>query len=155
MKVRVVKNLKASEIAKHVRDMVDTSATLNTDESVVYKTVGYEYADHRKVKHAVGQYSRYTMDGEQVTTNRIEGFWANMKRQLHGTHHSVSRKHLHRYVSEVEFKYNNRNLSDAERMVKMIQASEQRRLTYAEQTSNRDPETGYFIYGNTPHNRSR
>jgi transposase-like protein len=133
MKLRVVKYLRAADVAQHVREMVDPAATLNTDESVVYKTVGREYADHQKVKHAVGQYSRYTTDGEQVTTNRIEGAWANMKRQLHGTHHSVSKKHLHRYVSEVEFKYNNRNLTDADRMVKMIRASEQRRLTYTDQ----------------------
>jgi len=46
---------------------------------------------------------RYKLDGTQVTTNRIEGFWAGLKRQLHGTHHAVSRKHLHRYLSEAEF----------------------------------------------------
>lgn len=96
----------------------------------------------------VGQYVKYTMNGEQVTTNRIEGFWAGLKRQLHGTHHSVSRKHLHCYVSEAEFKYNNRHLNDGERTVKLIQAADNRYLTYAEQTSNRDPETGAFIYGN-------
>jgi type IV secretory pathway component VirB8 len=87
------------------------------------------------------------MGGEQVTTNRIEGFWAGLKRQIHGTHHAVSRKHLHRYVSEAEFKYNNRNLSDADRMVKLIQSSESRRLTYEEQIKNRD-EAGHFVYGN-------
>jgi len=46
---------------------------------------------------------RYKLDGTQVTTNRIEGFLAGLKRQLHGTHHAVSRKHLHRYLSEAEF----------------------------------------------------
>ena len=49
----------------------------------------------------------------QVTTNRIEGFWAGLKRQIGGTHHSDSRKHLHRYLSEAEFKYNNRKHTDA------------------------------------------
>ena len=61
-----------------------------------------------------------------------------MKRQLHGTHHSVGRKHLHRYVSEVEFKYNNRGLSDGERTIKLIQAAAQRRLMYKDQTATRD-----------------
>jgi transposase-like protein len=147
VKARVVRNLKAAQIGAHVLDMVDTSAKLNTDESVVYKVVGQEFASHRRVKHHLGQYSRYTLDGEQVTTNRIEGFWAGLKRQINGTHHSVSRKHLHRYVSESEFKYNNRKLTDGERTVKLIQACDHRRLTYSEQTSNRDPETGTFIYG--------
>ena len=89
-----------------------------------------------------------------MTTNRIEGFWAGLKRQLHGTHHAVSRKHLHRYLSEAEFKYNNRHLTDGERTAKLIQACDQRRLTYAEQVAEidrrgrvlakRDP-SGHFI----------
>jgi transposase-like protein len=147
VKARVVRSTRAAETAEIVRDMVDASAHLMTDESVIYKVVGQEYASHKRVKHALGQYVRYTTDGVQVTTNRIEGFWAGLKRQLHGTHHAVSRKHLHRYVSEVEFKYNNRALTDGERTVKLIQACDHRRLTYAEQITDRDPETGHFIYG--------
>lgn len=81
-----------------------------------------------------------------ITTNTIEGFWAGLKRQLHGTHHSVTRKHLHRYVTEAEFKYNTRSLNDGERTVKLIQAAEMRRLTYADQTSNRDS-NGQIRYG--------
>jgi transposase-like protein len=152
VKARVLPHhkLTAAELAMQVRDMVSTDANLMTDESVLYKTVGREYASHLRVKHYLGQYVRYTSDGEQVTTNRIEGFWAGLKRQIKGTHHAVSRKHLHRYVSEVEFKYNNRNLSDADRMVKLIQASGQRRLTYAEQVSNRDAKTGTWLYGSKP-----
>jgi hypothetical protein len=34
-------------------------------------------------------------------------------------------------------------------MVKLIQASTQRRLTYAEQVANRDEE-GHFLYGHNP-----
>jgi hypothetical protein len=150
VKARVVQHhqLTSAQLAMQVRDMVDTSANLMTDESVLYKVVGREYASHLRVKHYLGQYTRYTTDGLQVTTNRIEGFWAGLKRQISGTHHAVSKKHLHRYVSEAEFKYNNRSLSDADRMVKLIQASGQRRLTYAEQTARIDrDETGKFTYG--------
>jgi transposase-like protein len=146
VKARVVRSTKAPEMAEIVREMVDTAAILNTDESVIYKAVGQEYADHQRVKHALAQYVKYLPDGTQVTTNRIEGFWAGLKRQIHGTHHSVSRKHLHRYVSEVEFKYNNRGLTDGERTVKLIQACDHRRLTYADQTAIRD-ENGHFVYG--------
>lgn len=145
VKARVVRSTAAPELAEAVRDMVDATATLMTDEAKVYNVVGREYADHLKVKHYLGQYVRHTSDGETVTTNRIEGFWAGLKRQIGGTHHSVSRKHLHRYVSEAEFKYNNRKLSDADRMVKLIHATNGRRLTYAAQTSNF--ENGRFIYG--------
>jgi hypothetical protein len=149
VKAAVVRGTTAPEVTAHVRNMVDTNATLMTDESKIYNVVGREYADHLKVKHYLGQYVRHTTDGGQVTTNRIEGFWAGLKRQIGSTHHSVSRKHLHRYVSEAEFKYNNRGLADADRMVKLIQASTQRRLTYAEQVANRDEE-GHFLYGHNP-----
>lgn len=145
VKVRVVQNITAQTLAQHVTSMVHPSAHLNTDQAQAYKAIGQQYASHERVRHNAGQYVRYTAEGEQVTTNRIEGFWAGLKRQLHGTHHSVSRKHLHRYLSEAEFKYNNRNLSDADRTVKLIQAaSDNIRLTYREQADkNRDTKGRY------------
>src|SRR5437016_10791452 len=38
VKVRVVRSTRAPEMTKIVRDMVDTSADLITDESIIYKT---------------------------------------------------------------------------------------------------------------------
>jgi hypothetical protein len=73
-----------------------------------------------------------TLRGD-VTTNRIEGFFAGLKRQIGGTHHSVSKKHLHRYVSEVEFKYNTRQMKDGERLDTAIQAANGKRLRYRDQ----------------------
>jgi transposase-like protein len=128
VKARVVENAKGIALQQHVREMVDTSAHLMTDEYNGYRKVGREYASHRTVHHGHGEYVR----GE-VTTNRIEGFFAGLKRQIGGTHHSVSRKHLHRYVSEVEFKYNTRQVNDGERTRLAIQAADRKRLTYKEQ----------------------
>ena len=144
VKARVVMNVTAAELAKHVNAMVDPSAHLMTDQAQAYKAIGLEFASHERIRHNVGCYVRYTADGVMVTTNRIEGFWAGLKRQLHGTHHAVTRKHLHRYVCEAEFKYNNRGLSDGERTAKLIQASENRRLTYAEQIARPRDEKGRY-----------
>jgi hypothetical protein len=138
VKARVVPNVTGRDLAKQVYEMVDLSAHLMTDQAPVYKTIGADFARHDRIRHNAGQYVRYDEDGTQITTNRIEGFWAGLKRQIHGTHHAVSRKHLQRYVSEAEFKYNNRDLNDGERTAKLIQASENRRLTYAEQIQRRD-----------------
>ena len=138
VKARVAANLSAAELAKNVVAMVDPSAHLQTDQAQAYKAIGQEFASHERIRHNAGQYVRYTEEGLQVTTNRIEGFWSLLKKQIHGTHTSVSRKHLQRYVSEVEFKYNNRNLSDGERTVKLIQSCDHRRLTYKELIVNRD-----------------
>src|SRR5688572_1074175 len=142
--VRVTHSLTQGTLAAHVRDMVDTAANLQTDQLQTYKAVGQEFASHERVRHNAGQYVRYTDEGIQVTTNRIEGFWANLKRQLHGTHHAVSRKHLHRYLSEAEFKYNNRKLTDGERTVKLIRSISNRRLTYKQQSGRKRNQFGLF-----------
>jgi transposase-like protein len=133
VKVRVAMNLTRGELKKHVIDMVDEAAHLQTDQLPTYKAIAERFASHERVRHNAGQYVRYTLDGTQVTTNRIEGFWAGVKRQMHGTHHAVTRKHLHRYLAECEFKYNTRKLSDGERTAKLIRATVGRRLTYAQQ----------------------
>ena len=46
---------------------------------------------------------------------------------------SVSRKHLHRYLSEFEFRHNYRELDDGKRTVAAIKAANNKRLTYKQQ----------------------
>jgi hypothetical protein len=41
-------------------------------------------------------------------------------------------EHLHRYLAEYEFRYNNRELDDSQRTVAAIKASEGKRLMYKE-----------------------
>ncbi|MFN2603966.1 MAG: transposase, partial [Gemmatimonadaceae bacterium] len=113
--------------------MVDRSAHLMTDERGTYKPIGAAYASHNTVRHKDGEYVRLEPD-VLVTTNTIEGFFAGLKRQIKGTHHAVSQKHLHRYVSESEFKYNHRKLDDGERTVCAIRGADGKRLTYKQQT---------------------
>lgn len=144
VKARVVPNLTAGELAKQVVEMVHPAAHLQTDQAQAYKAIGQHFASHERVRHNAGVYVRYNDLGEMVTTNSIEGFWSLLKKQLHGTHTSVSRKHLHRYLSEVEFKYNNRHLTDGERTVKLIQSIDHRRLTYKEQSSKKRDAKGRY-----------
>lgn len=144
MRVRVVQNITAQTLAQHVTHMVNESAHLNTDQAQGHMAICQQYARHQRVRHNAGQYVRSTEGGEQVTTNRIEGIWAGLRRQLHGTRHSVSRKHLHRYLNEAEFQYTSRVLTDGEGTVKLIQACGNRRLTYREQANtNRDSKGRY------------
>jgi hypothetical protein len=58
---------------------------------------------HQSVDHTIGQH----VVGA-VHTNTIEGFWSILKRGVVGTFHKVSKKYLHRYVAEFQFRYNNR-----------------------------------------------
>jgi transposase-like protein len=123
---RVVINRKLKTVKTQVREMVDASSRLMTDESTMYKGLNAEFeGGHDTVHHRRFEYAR-----GDVTTNTIEGFFAGLKRQIGGTHHSVSKRHLHRYVSEVEFKYNSRHVDAGERTVRAIRAADGKRLTY-------------------------
>jgi hypothetical protein len=82
------------------------------------------------VNHTRREYAR-----GDVHTNTIEGAFSLIKRGMYGTFHSVSKKHLHRYMSEFEFRYNTRKLDDGARVEAAIKRCEGKRLTYAEQVS--------------------
>lgn len=47
----------------------------------------------------------------------------------------VSRKHLHRYLAEFQYRYNNSELTDGQRVIAAIKASQGKRLTYSEQVN--------------------
>jgi len=55
-----------------------------------------------------------------------------LKRGIMGTFHSVSRKHLHRYVAEFDFRWNARKIDDGARTALAIQSAEGKRLRYKE-----------------------
>jgi len=64
-----------------------------------------------------------------VSTNQAEGYFGQLKRSIDGTHHHVSKHHLHRCVSEFGFRYTTCNLSDSERMKRLMRQTGGRRLT--------------------------
>ena len=128
VRARVVPNVTARTVAGVIREHVDRSARLMTDESRIYWGVGPEYrGGHQTVNHGRHEYVR-----GDVTTNTVEGFFSLLKRGIYGTYHSVSEKHLHRYVSEFEFRHNWRKESDGTRTSIAIRSAEGKRLTYRE-----------------------
>ena len=44
-----------------------------------------------------------------VYTNSIEGFWPLLKRGIGRVYHSVSERHLQRYINEYAFRHNHRD----------------------------------------------
>lgn len=65
-----------------------------------------------------------------VTTNTAESSFALIKRGLTGIYHAVSKKHLSRYLSEFDFRWNTRNENDGERTVRAIESAIGKRLDY-------------------------
>ena len=114
-----------------LRRHVAEEAHLNTDESPLYTKAGEGFASHSTVNHSADEYAYYDYRTKRtVTTNTVEGFFGNSKRSLDGTHHQVSRQHLHLYTAELDFKYNTRKKTDGQRTATGIRRIEGKRLMY-------------------------
>jgi transposase-like protein len=115
--------------SKNVRQIlwsnVDPDANLMTDENNVYEGPGKVFASHETVNHSKEEFVR-----GDAHVNTAEGYFSQFRRSLDGTYHHVSRQHLHRYVSEFDFRYNNRKIKDGERTVKAIKKTAGKRLMY-------------------------
>ena len=95
--------MKGKHLRAFVRHRVDTErAALITDEYTAYRGMS------RVLPHAVIKHSDWYVDGD-IHTNTIEGFWALLKRGMFGQFHSVSKRHLQRYVDEFCYRYNLQN----------------------------------------------
>ncbi len=102
-------NLSRNTMNKLAKDNVEQGSIVFTDELKSYNELSLNYF-HETIKHNQKEYAR-----GMVHTNTIEGFWSQLKRQIFGTHHWVSKKHLDRYVIECGYKWNTRLLSDPDR----------------------------------------
>lgn len=122
----------ASTVRRILVENVKRETELHTDESHLYTRVGAEFKAHKHINHSAGVYVR--RDG--VTTNACENYFSVFKRGMKGVYQHCSEKHLHRYLSEFDFRYNSRDLSDFERTDKALKGAEGKRLTYR-RTGNR------------------
>lgn len=119
-----------ADVTRILTAHVEPTAALNTDESALYGTIGKAFASHDTVNHSKDEYVRLDRkSGRVATTNAAEGFFGNFDRQLNGTHHHVSGKHLCRYATEFDFKYNSRKVTDGVRTLSAIRSIEGKRLT--------------------------
>jgi transposase-like protein len=123
----------ADVTAKTLREKIVTSASrksfLATDELRSYESIGTEFAGHGAVNHSADEYVRLGGFGF-LHVNTAERRFSLMKRGVFGAHHSISEAHLHRYLSEWDFKFNTRAKTDGERAALALKGAEGKRLTY-------------------------
>jgi transposase-like protein len=113
-----------------IRQHVDPSARLMTDELTSYHGIGNEFAGgHEVVNHSKGEYAR-----GDATTNEVEAFFALFKRGVVGSFHHISKRHMNKYLNEFSFRWDLRKVSDGERTEEAIKASEGKRLMYRQPT---------------------
>ena len=115
-------------VAGIVTKNIARETALHTDESALYLGADAHFASHSRVHHGKGEYARGT-----VNTNSVEGFFSIFKRGMKGIYQHCGEKHLHRYLCEYDFRYNNRvalGVNDETRAVKAIKGAVGKRLTY-------------------------
>ena len=105
---------------------IDRKSYLMTDEAGQYIKVGREFAGHGTVNHSIEEYVR----GGFWHTNTIENYFSILKRGINGVYQHVSQKHLKRYLGEFDFRYNTRDVADAERATEALRGITGKRLTY-------------------------
>jgi transposase-like protein len=109
-----VLNTSKSQLHSFIFDNVFPQTKLMTDEWKGYKGLSKTY-EHSVIKHSQEEYVR----GE-CHTNGIEGFWSLLKRSIIGVYHSMSKKHLDRYIDECCFRYNTHKMNDSDRFHKAL-----------------------------------
>jgi transposase-like protein len=122
----VVPDVTGASLRKVIAEHVNVpESTLHTDAAMHYRQLGQEFAAHEWVDHSEWEYVR-----GNVTTNHAEGFFSQLKRSIDGTHHQLSENHLPRYLTEFDYRYSTRELSDTARTTRLIKQAGGRRLTY-------------------------
>lgn len=107
-----------------VRENVEVGSTIMTDEHGAFTGLQGDF-NHHRVNHSAGKYVRHFI----LHTNGIEGVWSLFKRQIVGTHHYLSPKHLSRYLGEMTWRFNRRAMGEDNR-VNALHANASGRLTY-------------------------
>ncbi|GJD46772.1 IS1595 family transposase ISNwi1 [Methylobacterium cerastii] len=124
----VVDDIKPETLRPIIEANILKEASLFTDESSIYTKVGTTFADHQMTTHSAKEYVRGI-----VHTNTVEGYFSVFKRGMKGVYQHCGKQHLHRYLAEFDFRYNNRvklGVNDVERADRALQGIVGKRLTY-------------------------
>jgi transposase-like protein len=123
-----VPNVRAETLGTVLAAHARRQSTLMTDDAHQYTQIGKGFAKHATVGHTYGEYVR-----DDAHTNTVEGFFSILKRGLFGTYQHVSEAHLHRYLTEFDHRYSNREslgVDDATRTALTVRGAKGKRLTY-------------------------
>jgi len=110
LRLRHVKRINTDTFREFITEHVGTDTErVMTDEHRAYPAaLAPEFTmRHYTVNHIAGEYVR-----GDVTTNSIESAFSLFKRGLIGQFHKLSAKHLHRYLAEFEYRFNNRHSNE-------------------------------------------
>ena len=130
VRTKHVADVKKATIIDAAQEWLNIPAVeLHTDQLRSYTELGRMCRGHRVVDHRVW----YVQNG--VSTNRMENAWSLFARALMGSFHHVSKKHLHRYLSEFDSRFNSRSDDLGRFFDRILSQANGRRLALAQLTS--------------------
>lgn len=129
----VVDDTTAATITPILEANISREARLLTDTSRIYSQIGKDFAAHGTVNHSIDEY--VSRADRTVHTQTIEGYFSIFKRGMRGVYQHCSKRHLHRYMAEFDFRYSNRvalGVDDQYRAELALKGAVGRRLTYSD-----------------------
>lgn len=100
---KVVPNVAKKTLQPIIEENILDGSVVHTDELKSYKGLKKAGFNHKTVNHAAGEYA----SGE-THVNNLENFWKHLKGSIRSTHIHVSKKYLHKYTKEFEYRFNSR-----------------------------------------------
>jgi transposase-like protein len=98
---RVVANVRRATLEPVILEKIKWGAAISSDEWHAYRHLARHGYRHATVNHGTEEWVR-----GHVHVNSLEGFWSQVKRCIRRTHVHGSARHLPKYLSEFEFRYN-------------------------------------------------
>jgi transposase-like protein len=130
-KSMVVDDLKVKTLLPILQANIAPEARVMTDEAGQYGKLSESFARHDFVNHTASEY--VSKIDRSIHTNTIEGFFSVFKRGMKGVYQHCGHSYLNRYLSEFDFRYNNRvalGVDDQERAERILDGVIGKRLTY-------------------------
>lgn len=124
----VLDSVNRVDVERIIRKNLRHDTRLMTDSAAYYKRGNLGTAQHEMVNHDIEEYVR-----GDVHTNTLEGYFSIFKRGMKGVYQHCQEHHLHRYLAEFDFRYNNRvacGVSDTARTTRAIMGIVGKRLKY-------------------------
>jgi transposase-like protein len=127
----VIDRVTAKTIVPILKANIAREARVMTDGGGQYSKLSLHFYEHGMVNHETGEY--VSMIDPSINTQTIESFFAVFKRGMKGVYQHCGHNHLNRYLSEFDFRYNNRTalgVNDSQRAENLLQGVVGKRLTY-------------------------
>ena len=114
-----------AEIHGASHNRISGDAVISTDALPAYRKAVSGRA-HVAVKHSAGEFVRRNADssGLDAHTNTAEAVHAEIRRAVIGVWHWISPKHLDRYLDEISWRHNRRDIGHLRRIASVLSSAE-------------------------------